>query len=206
MTAPIIYEHPIRRPGFITDVVWEGEDDDLQLKLSFPDAGGTQRNLHLRANEISPGERQQICLPNSNKDIHYLDEDTLLAHVRMLTMVAGFPLGSQEWSDAWDADLLGKRDLQTAIGKVLRTGDVVTIDEQFVQFTVKRKNQGATREMTISHSDIRYTFTPQTQLLVVAGAIEAEFPNYQHDYPDSVLSSQERQDIVDYVMGLEPWI
>jgi hypothetical protein len=49
-------------------------------------------------------------------------------------------------------------------------------------------------------------FVPDTQLLVVPGAIEKQFPTYVHDYPNTILSEQQRADIVAYVLAIAPWI
>lgn len=209
MANPIVHNFPVRRPNFIEDAFWIGDDDDLALNLKFTDVGGVQKSIQL---ETQNAERKgELCRPNSNDILDMADtqgrvRDILAAHVRMAVLVKGHAVpGSQEFADALVDDLLGSNNFQTSIGTVKVT-DVTLIDHQCVDLEFKQ-GSGPKRTFTFDYQELmNYTFVPVTQLLVVSGAVEKEFPSYVHDHPNDVLSSSQKQDVVDYVMSLAPWV
>ena len=68
-------------------------------------------------------------------------------------------------------------------------------------------NNHAPYTFTIGVDELtNYSFVPSTQLRVIAGAVKAAFPNYVHDFPNDSLSPAQRQDVIDYVTGLQIWV
>ncbi len=206
MTTPIIYDFPVRRPGFIVDAHWDGPDQQLQLKLAYYNELGQLRGINLSTRNIADGAKGEVCLPSSSvlTDLGPRWEDVLTAHTRMACLVArsGIP-GSTEFQEA----LLGGEtaNLQTAIG-VVKIVDVTPINDQTVRMTYK---QGTGPSMTIDqeYQNLnRYVFVPDTQLFVIPGAIKKQFPTYVHDYPTKVLTEAQKNDIAAYVLTLAPWI
>lgn len=208
MGSPLIHSFPVKRPGFITQAQWIGDDDDLSLQLSYTDVGGVGKAMSL---DTQNAERKgEICLPTSNDvaDLAADDgriRDILAAHVRMSVLCKGHAVpGSVEFSDAV-LDHQESNHLQTALGTV-KVKTVTILDDQCVHIEFQ-KGSGPKRTYLFDHQELsNYTFVPVTQLLVVAGAIEKQFSSYVHDHPNDVLTAQQKQNIVDYVLTLEPWI
>jgi len=151
----------------------------------------------------NPGE---LCLPASN-DVNTLGprkRDILVAHTRMACMISGLAVpGSKEFLDAFIGQ--DQNNLQTAIGTVKVT-QVVNVDDQCVEMTF-RCGSGPTLAFEVDHGELnKYVFVPATQLLVVPGAVEKQFPTYVHNHPTQVLSQQQKDDIAAYCLTLEPWI
>jgi len=207
MTTPAVHEFPVRRPGFISLAQFTGNDDRLDLELQFTDETGTGRTKALACtrNPADPGDPGVICLPNS-KTISDLNETALIAHIRMATLISGTIPGSQEWQDAF-MTAIDKPNLQTAIGNV-KIVSVQQMTDIVLQVSVQKTSGGPIRVLDTDYGELgQYTFAPITQLLVVAGAIEAQYPTYIHDPQNgSILTTSQKANIVAYVMALEPWI
>lgn len=203
MPEPIVYEFPVRRPGFITQAQWIGGDDDLALQLTYTGVGGGTQSVSLTTR--NPDNLiADIALP-SGMTVDDMKRDLIVAHIRMATFVSKTVAGSEEWQKAF-IEQAGARHFQTPIGNVKVTDVRMTSDVEF-ELDIKKTGGGPTRTLTSDHSEMsRYTFTPSTQLLIVGGAVWKDFGSYHHDYPNEVLSAQQKQDIVDYVLTLEPWI
>lgn len=206
MGIPVIHTFPVKRPGFIATAQWQGPDDDLALAISFPDIGGISRSLTFQTRSTPTGNPGEICLPTSNdlNDLGPRARDVLVAHTRMACMIAGLAVpGSKEFLDAFVQS--DTNNLQSALGMVKVTAVTPTTD-QLIDLTYKQ-GTGPGFVVTVDHGELNnYIFVPETQLLVVPGAIKKQFPTYVHDYPGTILTAAQRQAIVDYVLTLEPWV
>lgn len=210
MPVPKVYHHPIKRKDFILSAQFIGDDNDLSFRITFPDKDGVTKSLDFAVGSIdtqTPG----ICLP-SGFDINDIPRDQLVAHLRMGTLLTGSPPGTYEWSQAFIESLtnLNAKDLQSPIGAV-KVKAVREIDELNVEIDLQKGNNGPVRTLTVGLDElITYNelvgFIPETQLLVVAGSVCAEYPSYTHDMPNQPLTQSERDDIVAYVLGTSFWI
>lgn len=205
MPTPVIHEFPVKRPGFITAASWLGGPQDMVLRLEYIGAGGQGGMVSLATKGENPGE---ICLPTSS-DLATLGgatraRDILIAHARMACMIAGHAIpGSIEFDEAIASGQLA--NLQTALGTV-KVVAARAIDDVNCQLDF-RKGTGPIFTVDTSYAEVnRYSFDPSTQLLVVAGAVEKEFPTYVHDYPNVQLTEAQKDAIAAYVLTLEPWI
>lgn len=210
MTVPNVHPFPVRRPGFIETAEWVGPDSQLALKLTYRDATGTLRQIQFATRNQADGTAGEICLPSSilGNDLHGLGpryEDILRAHTRMACLVAGTAVpGSDEFTTAM---LTGQsQNLQTGLGST----KVVTVtpqDDRTVLLGFKC-GTGPTLDVVMDYTDLNvYEFVPETQLLVVPGSVKKAFASgYVHDYPTTVLTTVKKQDIIDYVSGLQPWV
>lgn len=206
MPTPVIHTFPVRRPGFIMSATWVGADDDLTLECGYVDQGGVPRSIVFETRNTGEGRLGEICLPTSSDvaDLGPNARDILVAHLRMACMVAGLAVpGSKEFTDALiQAD---SNNLQTAIGTVKVTA-VAPVDDQCVDVEFQKGN-GPKRTYRIDHGELNdYVFVPQTQLRVIAGSVEKQFPNAVHDYPTTVLSATDKASIATYVLGLSLWV
>ena len=204
MAAPVVHPFPVRRPGFIEQASWIGDDDDLSLQCSYRDQGGMLRSISFETrNAERPGE---ICIPTSNDvvDLGPNARDILVAHTRMACMIAGLAVpGSQEFEDAFVQS--ETNNLQTAIGTV-KVVAIEPVSDQIVAISY-RKGSGPIRSYEIDHGELnRYAFTPSTQLWIVPGSVEKQFSGMVHDHPSTTMSSTDKQNVVDYVCGLAPWV
>lgn len=207
MTAPVVHSFPVKRPNYITECTWVGGDDVLKLQIKFPDQAGITRVLSFDTrNTTRPGE---VCLPSGllGNDLNNLGpraRDILVAHTRMACMISGIAIpGSKEFLDAFVQN--DTNNLQTAMGTVKVT-DVNPTDDQSVAITFKC-GTGPNYVASIGHGEINdYSFEPETQLLIVPGAIKKLFSTYVHDYPTTVLTAARKDEIVAAVLALEPWI
>ena len=199
----MIFTYPNKRPGIITSVYFSGEDDDLQLTLEWAEdtrSGATTFQLQ----NIGDGNVGQICLPASAQ-LEQVSEDAIIASIRMAAFISNSTAGSGELADMF-ADQEGSRDIQSAVGN-LKVDAVRTPTGVCVELDIKKKNSQQKRTICTDHGALsQYSYTPSTQLLVVAGAIRAEYPSYVHDYPDAVLTQSQRDDIIAYIMTLAPWV
>jgi len=206
MTIPVIHDFPVKRPDFIQSAEWQGPDSQLVLKLTYYDASGTLRGIQFSTRHLADGAKGEICLPSSNNlaDLGPRYEDVLVAHTRMACLVArsGIP-GSDEFLAAL---LEGPSAyLNTALGTVKVTA-VTPIDDATVRLTY-RQGTGPTLNVDIDYANLNdYVFVPETQLFVVAGAVKKEYSTYVHDYPSTLLTQVQRDNVTAYVMTLEPWI
>lgn len=206
MPIPVVHPFPVRRPNFIVSATWVGTDEDLTLEVGYFDQGGIPRSVVFETRNVSEGRTGEICLPTSNDvaDLGPNARDILVAHLRMACMVAGLAVpGSKEFTDALlQAD---SNNLQTAVGTVKVTA-VAPVDDQCVDIEFQ-KSPGPKRTYRIDHGELnQYVFVPQTQLRVVGGAVEKQYPNAVHDYPGTVLTETEKANIASYVLTLAPWI
>lgn len=207
MPAPVVYDYPVRRPGFITSATWNGtySDDSMSLVLHYTDETGTPRQLSL----FTLGDSNAIlCLPTA-KGVNDIPADLIVAHIRMMGMITGVTPGSTEWNDAViGSGLLDAKNFQTPVGDVKVT-DVVLVSDVTINIEVQKVSGGTKRTVATSFSDLSsYSFAPSTQLLVVAGAVRKQFPSgYFHDPANSVrLTQAKMDDIAAYVTSLQPWI
>lgn len=219
---PIVYNHPIKRPGFITSARWLGDDDDLALQLKYENLQGGTASFSL---DTKNAERNgNVCLPNSNDILQlgaYHDDgehlvlgdhtysgdvrDILAAHLRMATLIHGHSVpGSVEFQDAV-LDHLEANHFQTALGTT-KISDVTVLDDSLVALQC-RQGTGPKRWFLFDYGELQnYTYVPQTQLYIVAGAIEKQYGSYTHDHPNQVLTQTQKDNIADYVVTLAPWV
>jgi hypothetical protein len=207
MPAPVVYDYPVRRPGFISSATWNGtfSDSSMSLNLHYTDATGTPTQLSL----FTLGETNAVlCLPNS-KTIADISDDLIIAHVRMMGMITGVTPGSTEWSEAViGSGVLDAKNFQTPVGDVKVT-EVTLVSDVVIDIEVQKVSGGAKRTVRTSFSELStYSFAPSTQLLVVAGSVRKQFPSgYFHDPANSVrLTQAKMDDIAAYVASLQPWI
>lgn len=209
MSIPTVHPFPVRRPGFIQTAEWVGPDAQLGFKVTYFDETGTLRSTTFATRNAGDSTKGEICLPSGllANDLHELGvryEDILRAHTRMACLVAGTAVpGSDEFSAAI---LNGQtQNLQTALGAV-KVNAVTPIDDQTVRLTFKC-GTGPNLDVEMNYSDLNsYAFVPDTQLFVIPGSVKKQFSTYVHDYPTTILSAQRRQEIVDYVLSLAPWV
>jgi hypothetical protein len=119
-------------------------------------------------------------------------------------MVSGLAVpGSIEFTNAFvQADT---NNLQTALGTVKVTA-VAPVDDQCIDITYRQGN-GPLYVVRIDHGELNsYVFVPDTQLLIVPGAIKKQFPNHVHDYPGTVLTQSQKDEIAAFVLTMSPWI
>jgi hypothetical protein len=203
MTIPVVWEFPVKRPGFITSAQWFGGDADLQLQIGYIGANGQGGGLNFQTRGEDPGE---ICLPSSSdlNNLGFRARDVLVAHTRMACMIAGHAVpGSKEFLDAFIQS--ETNNLQTALGTV-KVVEVRMLNDQSVELDFKQ-GTGQVYTVQAGYDELnRYSFAPSTQLLVAAGAIKKAHPTYVHNYPSQVLTPQQKDDIIATVMTLTPWI
>lgn len=198
-----LYDFPVRRPTFVNTAQWNGPDDDLSLIVGYFDENGMQRSTSLTTTNTSNGIGD-ICLP-SRADIEDIPRDTLVAHLRMATFISKTVAGSAEWKSAF-VEQEGSQDFQLAIGTAAVI-DIRIVDDIHFDVDIKRKSQQTVKTIRSDHAEMsNYTFTPSTQLKILGGALKFEFPNFVHDHPSEVLSSQQRQQIIDHILTLQPWV
>lgn len=198
-----LYNFPVRRPTFINTAQWNGPDDDLSLIVGYFDENGQQRSVSLSTTNASNGIGD-ICLPGT-ANIVDIPRDTIVAHLRMATFISKTVAGSAEWQTAF-VEQEGSQDFQFAIGTAAVV-DIRVVDDIYFDIDIKKKSEQAIKTIRSDHAEMsNYTFTPSTQLKILGGALKIEFPTYVHDHPGTVLSSQQRQDILTYVQTLKPWV
>lgn len=208
MTTPTNLGYPAKRPGFITGVTWNGQPQDAQLSLSIEyvgENGNPSQTVLFTTPKTDPVPT--LCLP-SGKTITDMIDDVMIAHIRMAGMISGTIPGSQEYTDAiTGTGLLNGRNFQTPIGDVKVTA-VQSVDERTIRLTCQKTSGGITRDVDADINDLaKYAFAPSTQLLVIAGAIKKQYPNYIHDAATNKHLTQQQMDTIEaFVMGLEPWI
>jgi len=182
---------------------WNGPDDDLSLIVGYIDATGQQRSTSLRTTNVNDGIGD-ICLP-SHATIMDVPRDTIVAHIRMATFISKTIAGSAEWKTAF-VEQEGSQNFQFAIGTAAVI-DIRIIDDIFFDVDIKKKSEQPVKTIRSDHAEMsNYSFTPSTQLKILGGALKIQFPTLEHDYPTKVLTAQERQDVVNYVLGLNPWV
>lgn len=204
MPVPANFGHPIKRPNFLLAADFIGGDEDLALEVQFPNALGQITSLSLQLNGENLGE---MCLPSSLQVIGTLSDAALKAHLRMATMISGTVPPSQEWKDALIQHEASNK-FQTAIGNV-QMDEVVVVDEVCADFIFKKSGTSQLKTVRTTYDELtKYDLNPETQLRIIAGAIEKQFPQYVHDHPATVLSASKRQDIIDFLLGpdFQPWI
>lgn len=208
MPTPTVFLYPVKRPGFITGVTWNGQPGDPSHSLAIEYVGSnglpSQTMLYTTPNT---NPLATLCLPTS-KGVADLIDDLYIAHVRMAGMISGTIPGSMEYDDAIKGTgLLNGRNFQMPIGDVKIT-DVVSVDERNIKITFQKTSGGATHDVTADVDDLaKYAFAASTQLLVVAGAIKKQFPTYVHDHATNKHLTQAQMDNISaFVMTLEPWI
>lgn len=203
MVAPAVHPFPIKRPGFITGATWIGGPEDMALECAYTNALGNPAVISFSTKGENPGE---LCLPAST-DLNNLGpraRDILAAHLRMACMVGGVAVpGSREFEDVFiQAE---SNNFQVALG-MAKVVDVRMFSDTEVDVDWK-VGTGPTYTTRLGHGELNtYTFVPQTQLLVIPGSVEKEFPTYIHDYPSQQLTSTQKSNIVNYVTALELWI
>jgi hypothetical protein len=185
--------------------VFLGPDDDLALEVKVYDENGVFSTVSFRT--TSAGQQGDICLPSS-ADVTWLRDDIVVAHMRMATLIADVPIGSTEWVAAMVEG--SSANLQTAIG-LTKVMAVRIIDQLNVEVDLRKSgtsNPTKVLQATKDQFPLRslYNLDPKTQALVIAGAIEKEFPSYIHNHPSAVLSANQRTEIENYVKSLTLWI
>jgi hypothetical protein len=204
MPQPIQYTFPVKRQGLILAATWVGADDDLALEITYTSETGSPALKSLRTSNATEG-LGEICLPSS-ASILDISRDAIIASVRMATMISRTTPGSKEWDDAMTSEQ-DSVDFQMAIGNV-KMKEARIVNDALVELDMVKK--GSSTPIKTVLTDIQelssYTFTPETQLLCVAGALEKEFPTYIHNYPSTVLSQAQKDAIAAYVPTLALWI
>lgn len=193
-------DHPSKRPGMITAATFHGDDDDLSFTVEWSDdheSGAVAFQLQ----NLDEGRCGTICLP-ANSSLDDASEDSIVASIRMNAFLSGSIAGSDEFLAMFAVG--DGKDIRSAVGN-LRIDTVVMVDGVTFNINLKRGDDKLailTDHRAVSH----YSYTPSTQLLVIAGAVCAEYPLYVHDYPSKVLTQAQKDDIISYVVQLEPWI
>lgn len=209
MVAPFQPGYPVRRAaGFLLNPQFEGTDDQLIFRVEYPDNQGVTHVVTFRCTP-SGSAPQEMCIANSKFDLSKISRDTVVAHLRMASIISKTIPGSKEWEAVLvDTGLLDAKYFQMPVGQVRiiswSMGDDRTVRLEFQRGTTSDKvfHDVDLNEITAE----QYVYAPSTQLMVIPGSVERQFPNYHHDYPDVILSVQQRQDIIDYVAGLELWV
>lgn len=205
MPIPNVFEYPIKRPGFIQGVTWQGNPGDTQLILSLEYTNAADQPSQTYLYTV-PNAKASLCLP-TNATVSALDEDAIIAHIRMAGMISGTVPGSKEYQDAISS--IGGTDsryFQMPIGDV-KVIDIKSVTERILELTIQ-KGSSPSRVVQADVQDLaKYSFAPSTQLLTVAGAIKKEFPTYIHDPVNSKFLTQIQMDTIsEYVLTIEPWI
>lgn len=203
MPVPAQYGYPVQRPGVITAAQWTGGDSNLQLQLTYVNEFGNLQVFSLKTTNTSGvGD---ICLP-TGKTIQDIDRDAIVASVRMMTFISGMIPGSKEWLDAMTTGQ-DTMNFQLAIGNAKVKEVRIVSDVQVDLDMVKAGTSSPIQTVVTDFNELgTYTFAPDTQLRCAAGAIEKQYPTYVHDYPTTVLTQQQRDDIVAYVTQLKLWV
>lgn len=206
MTIPVVHNFPVKRPGFIVSCDWLNSDPQLALKITYYDDTGTLRQMQFATRHIADGTKGEICLPSSSDliDLGPRVDDTLTAHTRMACLISrsGIP-GSDEFQTAILQGV--SANLNTALG-VVKVTAVAAVDDQTVAITY-RQGTGPTRTVNMDYTDLNdYSFAPETQLFIIPGSVKKQFSTYVHDYPGTVLTQAQKDNVVAYVLGLQPWI
>lgn len=201
---PVVHPFPVRRPGYIEQANWQGTAEDMALELAYRNLAGQLEVVSFATQGENPGE---ICVPSSN-DLANLGpraRDILVAHLRMACMIRGVAIPcSKEFEDVWVTQS-NANYFQTALGTTKITGCTAVSDsEADISWRVGTGPIYVTR---VGHGEINsYAYAPSTQLLVVAGSVKKQFPSYVHNYPTTVLTQAQKDDIASYCVGLDPWI
>lgn len=195
---------PVQRPGLITSAFWEGDDDDLQLVVQYTDENGNGRQTEFHTRHEAEGHPGELCLPSS-ADIHDVPEDALIASIRMGALITRSIAGSSEFLRMFN-DHEDANDIETAIGGV-KVSAVRILDEISMAIDVQKNGAQEIRTITTDHNSVsRYILSPSTQMSVIPGAIEKAHPGYVHDFPGTVLTQAQRDDVVDLVKALTLWV
>lgn len=210
MPIPIVYPYPVRRKGLIADARWIGGPEDMSLQVDYYALGGGLAAISFQTQGENAGE---IALPanflsNDPQGLGPRWRDVLVAHLRMACFAKGQAIpGTREFEQAF-TEQIGAANFQTALGTTKVTA-VEIVSDQLVRLTW-RIGTGPTRTIDVSHDELNsYAYTPQTQLLVIPGAVRFEFgAAYDHNWPNVLLSESQKTDIANYVKGasFEPLI
>lgn len=208
---PAVFSYPVKRPiGYLHNARFEGDDEDLEFKVDYYKEGGGVNTYTFRCTDQGGTDYQQICIPNSYFDLDKLDRDCLISHVRMAGIISGFLPDSKEYENALKVSGPGQTKwFQTAMGQV----KVIRIDplsNGLIEMEFQRGSTSDKRVISdISPNEITrggYSFSPSTQVCVVAGSTAWKYPNHEHDLPSNPLTSGEKDDFCDYVETLEIWV
>jgi hypothetical protein len=206
MTNPVIHQFPVKRPGFITNCFWNGGDTSLSLVVNYNNAEGLPGVLEFATRNLAAGDVGELCLPASNNvaDLGERTRDILVAHTRMACLLHGRAVpGSKEFTDSFLQS--AANNLQTALGVVKVTG-VGLINDESVNLTYKQ-GSGPNYTISVDHAELNhYDFAPSTQLLVIPGSVNKQFPTYVHDSLTRILTQAQKDAVVAYVLGLALWI
>ena len=208
-TNPLDHGFPVKRPGFIQQASWIGDDDDLSLQVTYYKIGGQGATESFETKNADP-RAGEICLPTSSDISTIADNesrrrDILAAHLRMACFLHGLAVpGSREFEDSF-VHLEGNH-FQTSIGTV-KVDSFEVIDDQCMNITFQ-KGSGPKETYVFDHQELnKYVFSPTAQVLVLPGAIEKEFSGYVHDHPDTTLTQAQKDNIVDFCLnGFIPWV
>lgn len=211
MAIPTIFQFPVvRAAGYLQNARFEGEDERLLFFVDYPNIAGLLESVGFRLYDAGD-DKQEMCIPTAVYAIANLSRDTLIAHLRMASMISGAIPGSIEWEDSLKVEGVGEtRYFQTAVGQVKVSNfthpDDASIDIEFQRGTSTDK---VTHNVSINEvAQPSYVYSPQTQALVIPGSVLKKYPTgYKHDFPNGdILTAQERADIIAYVNGLEIWV
>lgn len=211
MTAPIIHPYPIKRPGFLSNARFEGNDENLRFYVDYPDSGGVLQSIGFRLFDDG-SDYQEMCIPVASYDINRIPDTCLIAHLRMASIVSDTVPTSKEWQDAMQVESGGQtKHFQTAVGQVKMSNFTPHASGETVDIELQRGTTTNKKTISVDYDEVckeGYVFAPSTQLLVIPGSVLKEFPtNYKHDYPNGdILTQAERDAIIAYVNGLAVWV
>lgn len=207
MPVPVQLGRPVRRPSgqMVTQARWVGPDDDLSLEVSYLDKLGVADTISFSTANANENRTGQVCLPSSASALD-IERDTVAAHLRMGSFLANALIGSFEWDNMW-LEQNGARDIQLACGTCVVVA-IRFISDVLVEIDIKAKAGNSPVQTFLIGVDelTTYSFVPSTQLRVIPGSVKSQFQNYIHDYPGNSLTESQKQEIVDYVSGLEIWV
>lgn len=207
MPVPIQLNRPVRRPPgqMVTSAQWVGPDDDLQLEVSYLDALGMPDVITFTTANTNEGRKGEICMASS-AEAPDIPRDTVVSHIRMGGFCASALIGTFEWDNLW-IEQEGSKDLQLACGTCSITARRI-VSDTCVEVDVRIKGGNhPTGTFLIGVDELtNYEFTPSTQLKTIAGSVKKQFPTFEHEYPGTILSANDRQSVVDYVEALEIWV
>lgn len=206
MPVPIQLNRPVRRPPgqMILSAKWVGPDDDLSFEVSYLDRLGVPDTISFITANSNENRAGQICMPSSSAaDI---ERDTLVAHLRMGSFLANSLIGSFEWDNMW-LEQNGARDIQLACGNSVVVA-LRLVSDTTVEVDIKAKaGNSPVHTFLIGVDELtNYMFVPSTQLRVIPGSVKVQFSNYVHDYPNTILSQSQKDDIVNYVSLMDIWV
>lgn len=196
---------PVRRVGFVTEVEFQGTDDELEMQVTYQTLTGVNGHT-FRCTDQGGGQHKEAFLTNTEKnDIDKIDRDALVAHLRLCTLLSRTQVGTREWEDAVKAVTDNQAKwLQTAVGQTrVQNQDLSFVDDTCVNIVFQKGSSSNKVTHLVSYGELHfngYTPNPETDILMVPGALEKEF-GYVHEPPSNPLTLAEKDDICDFLLN-----